>query len=58
MRQAWIDRAEGIGKPVTVNLPDRQIHGLFDGIDDEGRLMLAMPDGETQMIASGDVCFA
>ncbi|PHR19624.1 MAG: biotin--[acetyl-CoA-carboxylase] ligase [Hoeflea sp.] len=58
VRQAWIDRAEGIGKPVTVNLPDRQIHGLFDGIDDEGRLMLAMPDGETQMIASGDVFFA
>lgn len=58
VRQDWIDRADGIGKPVTVNLPDRQIHGLFDGIDDEGRLMLAMPDGETQMIASGDVFFA
>ncbi|MGJ8570828.1 MAG: biotin--[acetyl-CoA-carboxylase] ligase [Hoeflea sp.] len=58
VRSAWIERAEGIGKPVTVNLPDRQIHGLFDGIDEEGRLMLAMPDGETQMIASGDVFFA
>ncbi|SOE08471.1 BirA family biotin operon repressor/biotin-[acetyl-CoA-carboxylase] ligase [Hoeflea halophila] len=58
VRQAWIERADGIGRPVTVNLPDRQIHGLFDGIDDEGRLMLAMPDGETQMIASGDVFFA
>ena len=58
VRRAWIDRADGIGKPVTVNLPDRQIHGLFAGIDDEGRLMLAMPDGVTQMIASGDVFFA
>ena len=58
IRQAWIQRADGIGKPVTVNLPDRQIHGLFDGIDGEGRLMLAMPDGSTQMIASGDVFFS
>ena len=58
IRNAWIDRAQGIGNPVTVNLPERQIHGLFDGIDDEGRLMLAMPDGSRQMIASGDVFFS
>lgn len=58
IRDAWIDRAQGIGNPVTVNLPERQIHGLFDGIDDEGRLMLAMPDGSRQMIASGDVFFS
>jgi len=58
IRDAWIERAQGIGKPVTVNLPDRQIHGLFDGIDNEGRLMLAMPDGNKQMIASGDVFFS
>ena len=58
IRDSWLDRADGIGKPVTVNLPDRQIHGLFDGIDDEGRLMLAMADGSRQMIASGDVFFA
>jgi len=58
IRDAWIERAQGIGQPVTVNLPDRQIHGLFDGIDNEGRLMLAMPDGSKQMIASGDVFFS
>lgn len=58
IRDAWIDRAQGIGEPVTVNLPDRQIHGLFDGIDVEGRLMLALPDGSRQTIASGDVFFS
>ncbi|MEM5472584.1 biotin--[acetyl-CoA-carboxylase] ligase [Hoeflea sp. AS60] len=58
IRDAWIERAQGIGQPVTVNLPDRQIRGLFDGIDDEGRLLLAMPDGNRQMIASGDVFFS
>ena len=57
IREAWLARADGIGKPVTVNLPDRQIHGLFDGIDGEGRLMLVTPDGKKQMIASGDVFF-
>lgn len=58
IRQAWIDRADGIGNPVTVNLPDQQIHGLFEGIDGEGRLMLAADDGTRQLIASGDVFFA
>ncbi|WP_394689206.1 biotin--[acetyl-CoA-carboxylase] ligase [Hoeflea sp.] len=58
IRQAWIDRADGIGQPVTVNLPDQQIHGLFEGIDGEGRLMLAANDGTRQLIASGDVFFA
>lgn len=58
IREAWIERAQGIGQAVTVNLPDRQIHGLFDGIDTEGRLMLALPDGSKQMIASGDVFFS
>jgi BirA family biotin operon repressor/biotin-[acetyl-CoA-carboxylase] ligase len=58
IRDAWIERAQGIGEPVTVNLPDRQIHGLFYGIDVEGRLMLALPDGSRQTIASGDVFFS
>ncbi|MCO6408006.1 MULTISPECIES: biotin--[acetyl-CoA-carboxylase] ligase [Hoeflea] len=58
IRDAWIERAQGIGEPVTVNLPDRQISGLFDGIDIEGRLMLALPDGNRQTIASGDVFFS
>ncbi|MDP3523980.1 MAG: biotin--[acetyl-CoA-carboxylase] ligase, partial [Hoeflea sp.] len=58
IRDAWIGRAEGIGKPVTVNLPDRQIHGVFDGIDGDGRLMLALPSGERQLIAAGDMFFA
>jgi BirA family biotin operon repressor/biotin-[acetyl-CoA-carboxylase] ligase len=58
IRDAWLERADGIGKPVTVNLPDHQIHGVFDGIDGEGRLMLALPDGRKQMIASGDVFFS
>lgn len=58
IRAAWIERADGIGRPVTVNLPDRQIEGVFDGIDGEGRLMLALPDGQKQMIASGDVFFS
>ena len=58
IREAWISRAEGIGRQVTVNLPDRQIHGVFDGIDGEGRLMLALPEGGRQLIAAGDVFFA
>lgn len=57
-RAAWLKRADGIGKPVTVNLPDRQIHGLFEAIDGEGRLILTAPDGTKHMVASGDVFFS
>lgn len=57
IREAWLARAGGIGRPITVNLPDRQIDGLFHGIDASGRLVLETPDGNKQMIASGDVFF-
>jgi BirA family biotin operon repressor/biotin-[acetyl-CoA-carboxylase] ligase len=57
IRDAWLNRADGLGKPVTVNLPGCQIHGLFDGIDRDGRLVLETADGEKHMIASGDVFF-
>lgn len=57
IRDRWIDRAVGIGSPIVVRLPDSEIHGLFAGIDGDGRLLLALPDGGHRTISAGDVFF-
>ena len=55
---AWKQHVKGIGGPITVNLPDRSISGIFSGIEDDGRLQLRLPTGEIMPIASGDVFFS
>ncbi len=53
----WRSAAGGIGQKITVNLPDRSLSGRFEGIDEEGRLMLDMGAGVVHRIAAGDVFF-
>ena len=55
--EQWKQVAVGIGAPVTVNLPDRSLQGVFSGIDAQGMLLLDLPDGSRQAIAAGDVFF-
>ncbi len=55
VRRAWIDRAAGIGGPITVRLPDRELTGRFIDMDADGALVLELSDGERRRIASGDV---
>ena len=57
IRDRWLDRASGIGGQIVVRLPDSEIHGLFAGIDGDGRLLLALPDGGHRTFAAGDVFF-
>lgn len=58
IRSAWLDRAFGVGEPITVNLADRSIEGRFDTLDDAGRLVLGRPDGGSETISAGDLFFA
>ena len=48
-------RAAGLGQVIRVRLADRELSGLFETIDDAGRLVLALPDGDRRTIAAGDV---
>ncbi|WP_244598186.1 biotin--[acetyl-CoA-carboxylase] ligase [Pseudohoeflea suaedae] len=57
IRDRWIERATGIGGQIAVRLPDSEIHGLFAGIDGDGRLLLTLPDGGHRTFAAGDVFF-
>ena len=55
VREAWMARAVGIGGPITVRLPDREIVGKFSDMDADGALLLELPDGVCQRITAGDV---
>jgi len=57
VRQAWLDHAQGIGKRITVHLPDRTISGRFQDIDETGCLVMVDDDRRIQTIAAGDVFF-
>ncbi len=55
IRAAWLDRADGLGKPIVVRLADRTYEGVFETLDDDGALVLAEPDGNRRRVTAGDV---
>ena len=55
IRGDWIARAAGIGGDMRARLPDREIIGRGEGLDERGRLLLRLPDGSLHTIAAGEV---
>lgn len=55
IRAAWTARADGIGRRIRVRLPDREMHGVFAALDQDGTLMLRTDDGAMVPVAAGDV---
>lgn len=55
IREAWLRRASGVGEEITVRLNDRELHGLFSGLDAAGRLLLSHSENGTSVISAGDV---
>ncbi|MEM1194174.1 MAG: biotin--[acetyl-CoA-carboxylase] ligase [Pseudomonadota bacterium] len=56
VRAAWLAAAAGLGKDITVRLPDRTVTGRFAGLDASGQLILGTAVG-TELINTGDVFF-
>lgn len=54
--EAWRQKAYGVGEKITVNLPDKRLEGIFDGLDNNGCLLLNK-EGEIIKIMTGDVFF-
>jgi BirA family biotin operon repressor/biotin-[acetyl-CoA-carboxylase] ligase len=54
IRADWLKRAAGIGEEIRVRLPERELAGCFQGLDEAGRLLLEGPDG-IETITAGDV---
>lgn len=54
VRADWLKRAAGLGQPIKVRLPEREMSGRFEGLDADGRLLLAGPDG-VSTVGAGEV---
>ncbi|WP_209001803.1 biotin--[acetyl-CoA-carboxylase] ligase [Stappia albiluteola] len=57
IRKDWLARASGIGERITVRYPDREIAGVFLGIEQDGRLRLRLDNGLVEHVSAGDVFF-
>ena len=55
IRTAWMDRAYGIGGPVSVRLESETIDGRFDDLDMDGALVMTDGAGNRRKILAGDV---
>lgn len=56
IRHAWMAQAARIGERITVRLPNQELHGIFQDIDESGQLILLTDQGPHK-IAAGDVFF-
>jgi BirA family transcriptional regulator, biotin operon repressor / biotin---[acetyl-CoA-carboxylase] ligase len=55
IRADWMARGAGMGTDMRAKLPDREIIGRGEGLDERGRLLLRLPDGSVEAIAAGEV---
>lgn len=57
LRTAWLARAGGLGQPIRARLASHETrHGLFEGIDNNGALLLN-EQGRISAISAGEVFF-
>ncbi len=57
IRQLWLERAAGVGAPVSVRTAETVLSGTFDTIDEGGRLVILAPDGTRRTMTAGEVHF-
>lgn len=55
IRAAWLDHAAGLGGPVRVQLETENLDGVFQGLDQDGALLLGDGAGNERRITAGDV---
>jgi len=57
IRRLWLERAAGLGQPVSIRSGTSSVAGTFDTIDDTGCLIVRTSDGKRVPISAGDVYF-
>jgi BirA family biotin operon repressor/biotin-[acetyl-CoA-carboxylase] ligase len=55
IRADWLAHAVGIGGDMRVRLPQRELFGRCEGLDEAGRLVLRLAHGGLETIAAGDI---
>ena len=51
VRAAWLVRAHPVGSALRVTLQGRSVSGQFAGLDDDGALLLHLPEGLRRIVA-------
>ena len=57
IRSSWLVRAHNLGKNIIVKKNNEEIHGIFNGLDEKGRLILITENGNKELVSTGDVFF-
>ncbi|WP_336486325.1 biotin--[acetyl-CoA-carboxylase] ligase [Methylobacterium nigriterrae] len=57
IRARWLARAAGLGSRIGVRTGTETLEGLFDTIDEGGRLVILAPDGTRRTVTAGEVHF-
>ena len=57
IRALWLARASGLGSPIAVRGTSEPLSGIFDSIDEGGRLVILAPDGTRRTVTAGEVHF-
>ncbi|MEA2882081.1 MAG: BirA family transcriptional regulator [Bradyrhizobium sp.] len=57
IRQRWLQRAAGLGRPVSILSGSSTVTGTFDTIDETGCMIVRTSDGGRIPISAGDVYF-
>lgn len=58
VRASWLQRAQGLGGEITARLPNETITGQFEGMDENGALLLRpATGGEIRAITAADIFF-
>lgn len=55
IRADWMARAMGLGQSIRVRLPQRELAGQFQTLDETGRLVLRLPDGSLETVSAGEI---
>jgi BirA family biotin operon repressor/biotin-[acetyl-CoA-carboxylase] ligase len=55
IRADWLSRATGLGTDIRVRLPQRELAGHFQALDEAGRLVLRLHDGSLETVSAGEV---
>jgi BirA family biotin operon repressor/biotin-[acetyl-CoA-carboxylase] ligase len=57
IRRRWLERAAGLGQPVSIVSGGSTVTGSFDTIDEIGCMIVRTSDGRRLPISAGDVYF-
>jgi BirA family biotin operon repressor/biotin-[acetyl-CoA-carboxylase] ligase len=57
LRADWLTRAAGLGSEIAVHSGEHILRGVFETIDEGGRLVILAPDGNRHTVTAGEVHF-